>query len=324
MLAALQAFQVFGPRCVGVPIFSKMRAMVEGALLAVVIGLELGDQRRAVDQHSAGLSPGDGLMAAPRWRRDGGGGLRRRGAFRDPLPLLLVVCEGEVTERLQRDGYSANDEPLSKGALDTIGNCFIIEDLACARGVFDARSRTSRLVNVGQVENKGFELLPEIADRVRERVSDFRLIVAGSSAPGGGLSESGWAERAQRILRELAAAVVGAFEGTIEKIVVLAVFLPVLAGQSGNTGCQALAVTLGLRGQLAEARALSGLEVARIGHVDLVAGEHPRQMVVRLRRAQARGGEAEHERGEAKDDDRRRESRQAQHQGPIQVTLHLC
>jgi len=42
----------------------------------------------------------------------------------------------------------------------------------------------------------------------------------------------------------VAAAVVGAFEGTLEKIVLLAVFLPVLAGQSGNTGCQALAVTL--------------------------------------------------------------------------------
>jgi magnesium transporter len=42
----------------------------------------------------------------------------------------------------------------------------------------------------------------------------------------------------------VAAAVVGLFEHTLEKIVVLAVFLPVLAGQSGNTGCQALAVTL--------------------------------------------------------------------------------
>ena len=42
----------------------------------------------------------------------------------------------------------------------------------------------------------------------------------------------------------IAAGVVGLFEGTIEHIVVLAVFLPVLAGQSGNTGCQALAVAL--------------------------------------------------------------------------------
>ena len=42
----------------------------------------------------------------------------------------------------------------------------------------------------------------------------------------------------------LAAAVVGIFQGTLDKLVILALFLPVLAGQSGNTGCQALAVTL--------------------------------------------------------------------------------
>jgi magnesium transporter len=42
----------------------------------------------------------------------------------------------------------------------------------------------------------------------------------------------------------IAAAVVGLFEHTLDRIVILAVFLPVLAGQSGNTGCQALAVTL--------------------------------------------------------------------------------
>jgi magnesium transporter len=42
----------------------------------------------------------------------------------------------------------------------------------------------------------------------------------------------------------VAAAVVGYFEDTINKVVVLAVFLPVLGGQSGNLGCQALAVML--------------------------------------------------------------------------------
>ena len=42
----------------------------------------------------------------------------------------------------------------------------------------------------------------------------------------------------------IAAFVVGMFEDTISRIVVIAAFLPVLAGQSGNTGCQALAVTL--------------------------------------------------------------------------------
>jgi magnesium transporter len=42
----------------------------------------------------------------------------------------------------------------------------------------------------------------------------------------------------------VAAAVVGVFQDTIDRIVILAMFLPVLAGQSGNTGCQALAVAL--------------------------------------------------------------------------------
>jgi magnesium transporter len=46
----------------------------------------------------------------------------------------------------------------------------------------------------------------------------------------------------------IAAAVVGTFQTTLDRLVVLAVFLPVLAGQSGNTGCQAL-------GELGEGRA---------------------------------------------------------------------
>jgi len=42
----------------------------------------------------------------------------------------------------------------------------------------------------------------------------------------------------------LAAAVVGVFEETIARFTALAVLLPVVAGQSGNTGAQALAVTM--------------------------------------------------------------------------------
>jgi magnesium transporter len=46
------------------------------------------------------------------------------------------------------------------------------------------------------------------------------------------------------LLGFLAAAVVGYFEETIDHLVALAVFLPVLIGQSVNTGCQTLAVAL--------------------------------------------------------------------------------
>ncbi|MGE0356660.1 MAG: magnesium transporter [Burkholderiales bacterium] len=54
-----------------------------------------------------------------------------------------------------------------------------------------------------------------------------------------------------------AGAVVATFQGTVDRLVILATFLPVLAGQSGNTGCQALAVTV--RGiTLGDIRAGSG------------------------------------------------------------------
>lgn len=72
----------------------------------------------------------------------------------------------------------------------------------------------------------------------------------------------------------LAAAVVGLFEETIAKLTVLAVFLPVVAGQSGNTGSQALAVTI--RGlALREFSTSQWLKVARkeigVGFVNGVA-----------------------------------------------------
>jgi magnesium transporter len=60
----------------------------------------------------------------------------------------------------------------------------------------------------------------------------------------------------------LASLIVGLFEDTIAKITILAVFLPVVAGQSGNTGSQALAVTM--RGlALREIRISQWLKVAK-------------------------------------------------------------
>jgi magnesium transporter len=60
----------------------------------------------------------------------------------------------------------------------------------------------------------------------------------------------------------LASFIVGLFEDTIAQITILAVFLPVVAGQSGNTGSQALAVTM--RGlALREVRISQWLVVAR-------------------------------------------------------------
>ncbi|HYN46879.1 MAG TPA: magnesium transporter [Allosphingosinicella sp.] len=70
----------------------------------------------------------------------------------------------------------------------------------------------------------------------------------------------------------VAAAVVGVFEDTLSRLVILAVFLPVMAGQTGNTGCQALAVTL--RGMtLGELKpGLVGRLVAKEGMLGLCNG----------------------------------------------------
>jgi magnesium transporter len=58
----------------------------------------------------------------------------------------------------------------------------------------------------------------------------------------------------------VAASVVGLFESTIARFTAVAVLLPVVAGQSGNTGAQALAVTM--RGlALREIRVSEGLRV---------------------------------------------------------------
>ena len=61
--------------------------------------------------------------------------------------------EQEVAKRmvawLRAHDHTVDDDPLSKDAVDTLTNCFTLDDLACARGVFDARSKTQTLVYVG-------------------------------------------------------------------------------------------------------------------------------------------------------------------------------
>ncbi|MGE0386678.1 MAG: magnesium transporter [Gammaproteobacteria bacterium] len=91
------------------------------------------------------------------------------------------------------------------------------------------------------------ELIAAIA---HESSSDLQTMV-GASADEGALSPAWFAVRKRLpwlqinlLTAFLAAAVVGLFEGTIARFTALAVLLPVVAGQSGNSGAQALAVTM--------------------------------------------------------------------------------
>ncbi len=83
-----------------------------------------------------------------------------------------------------------------------------------------------------------------------EATVDIQTMV-GASRDERALSPAGFAVRMRLPWLEinlltafLAASVVGLFEGTIAKFTALAVLLPVVAGQSGNAGAQALAVTM--------------------------------------------------------------------------------
>ena len=80
-------------------------------------------------------------------------------------------------------------------------------------------------------------------------ISPFRALIFGEYLVLGGTAILAW--QVNLLTAFLAATVVGLFEATIAQVTALAVLLPVVAGQSGNTGAQALAVTmrgLALRG----------------------------------------------------------------------------
>jgi hypothetical protein len=59
-----------------------------------------------------------------------------------------------LDEQLSRTGFSAEDAPLSRDALNTLANCFLLDDMKCARGVIEARSKIPRVLVV-RVEESG-------------------------------------------------------------------------------------------------------------------------------------------------------------------------
>ena len=90
-----------------------------------------------------------------------------------------------------------------------------------------------------------------LVSAVQEEASLDIQTMVGASKDERALSKAGFAVRKRLpwlqinlLTAFLAASVVGLFEGTIAKFTARAVLLPVVAGQSGNAGAQALAVTM--------------------------------------------------------------------------------
>lgn len=91
----------------------------------------------------------------------------------------------------------------------------------------------------------------DVYQKTKEDLATNMLTMVGASKEERALSSSWFAFKKRMpwlqinlITAFAAAAVVGAFEGLISEITALAILLPVAAGQSGNAGAQALAVTM--------------------------------------------------------------------------------
>lgn len=54
-----------------------------------------------------------------------------------------------VRDWVKHQGYSLVATPMSKDAANSFDNCFVLEDMKCARGVFDNRARSATVIYVG-------------------------------------------------------------------------------------------------------------------------------------------------------------------------------
>ena len=112
-----------------------------------------------------------------------------------------------------------------------------------------------RMTSLPVVSSEGLPIgvlrLHELMQEVGKELSADLVSVTGASKDETALSSVAFAVRKRLpwlqvnlVTAFLAASVVGIFEETIAQFTALAVLLPVVAGQSGNTGSQALAVVL--------------------------------------------------------------------------------
>jgi len=175
--------------------------------------------------------------------------IRRRG-----LRELFVVDEqGRLTGRVEAEdlALTAPEQPLRtilRGVIAAATDLDPREDVVeilhtHPLSVLPVVSQAGRYVGVIRQA--------ELMSAIQEETSIDLQTMVGASADERALSPTLFAVRKRLpwlqinlLTAFLAAAVVGMFEGIIAKFTALAVLLPVVAGQSGNSGAQALAVTM--------------------------------------------------------------------------------
>ncbi|NNL65354.1 MAG: magnesium transporter [Myxococcales bacterium] len=205
--------------------------------------------------------------------------VRRLRRFRDrrEQDVFTVDEEGRLLGAIPLETIVLADPSAQLGSLVT-GAPVSVPDIASRAEIVNT-FETHRVGSLPVVDLDGRLLgvlrQRELIQAAQERATASAVTMVGASEQERALSSPFFAIRKRLPWLEinlvtafLAAAVVGLFEQTIASVTALAVLLPVVAGQSGNTGAQALAVTM--RGlALREVRSRDWLRVAS---KELVAG----------------------------------------------------
>jgi len=174
----------------------------------------------------------------------------RRSGLRE---LFVVDDEGRLAGRVEIQDLAVADPSASLREI-TRGVIAAVKDLDPREDVVAALQQHP-ITTLPVVNHAGRFLgvirQPELVAALEKEASLDIQTMVGASRDERALSGPGFAVRKRLpwlqinlITAFLAAAVVGLFEGTIAKVTALAVLLPVVAGQSGNAGAQALAVTM--------------------------------------------------------------------------------
>lgn len=172
---------------------------------------------------------------------------------RRPTELIVVDVDGHLagTIPVQELALADGDTPLEALALWDPPHVLASASREEILEVLEARPATSLPVTafdgtlLGVIRPEGW-----IEAAQAEASADIQTMV-GASKDEQALSPTWFAVRRRQPWLQMnlltafgAASVVGLFEGTIARFTALAVLMPIIAGESGNTGQQALAVTM--------------------------------------------------------------------------------
>ena len=175
--------------------------------------------------------------------------IRRRGL----RELYVVDDDGRLAGRVEMQDLALAERARPLGDI-TRGVVAAVRDLDPREEVVDILQREP--ITVLPVVNHAGRFIgvirqAELMAAVEEETSLDIQTMVGASPDERALSRPSFAVKKRLpwlqinlLTAFLAAAVVGLFESTIAKFTALAVLLPVVAGQSGNAGAQALAVTM--------------------------------------------------------------------------------